>query len=70
MHAALDAIESREAGSRSSPSIGCSPTASSPAGGAALFELLRSKDHERFRDVQALVKELPAYDLEPALGAA
>jgi hypothetical protein len=37
---------------------------------AALFELLRSAEHERFRAVQALVKELPAYDAEPVLGTA
>ena len=36
----------------------------------ALFELMKSAEHERFRDVQAIVKELPLYDAEPALGAA
>ena len=35
----------------------------------ALFELLRTKEHAAFKDLQALVKELPAYDGELA-GAA
>ena len=33
-------------------------------------ELLRTKEHAAFKDVQALVKELPAYDGEAVAGAA
>ena len=33
----------------------------------ALFELMRTAAHDRFRELQALVKSLPAYEAEPAL---
>ena len=70
VHAAVDAIESRDPAARAvalqrMAADGVHVTTVE----TALFELLRTADHERFRDVQALVKELPAYDLEPALGS-
>jgi nicotinamidase-related amidase len=71
VHAAIDAIESRDPFARAAAlqrmaGDGVHVTTVE----TALFELLRSAEHPRFREVQALVKELPAYDLEPALGNA
>ena len=71
VHAALDAIESREAVSRG---LGVERMLADGVVGSgvelALFELLRTKEHAAFKDVQALVKELPAYDGETVAGAA
>ena len=71
VHAALDAIESREAVSRR---LGVDRMLADGVVGSgvelALFELLRTKEHAAFKDVQALVKELPVYDGEMVAGAA
>ncbi len=64
MHAALDAIESREAVSRRLGSTGAADGVVGSGVELALFELLRTKEHAAFKDVQALVKELPVYDGE------
>jgi nicotinamidase-related amidase len=71
VHAAVDAIESRDPAARAAALVRLAADGvHTTTVETALFELLRTADHERFRDVQALIKELPAYDLEPALGSA
>ena len=68
VHLAADAIESRDPANRAAGG------ARMVADGAhessvemAIFELLRTASHDRFRDAQAIVKELPAYAAEPDL---
>jgi nicotinamidase-related amidase len=70
VHLAADAIESRDPANRAAG------VARMLADGAhessvemAIFELLRTASHDRFRDTQAIVKELPAYAAEPDLEA-
>ncbi len=70
VHLAADAIESRDPANRAAG------IARMVADGAhdgsvemAIFELLRTAAHDRFRDTQAIVKELPAYAAEPDLEA-
>jgi nicotinamidase-related amidase len=69
VHLALDAIESRDPFNREAAVARMlADGAHSGSAEMALFELMRTAAHDRFRDVQALVKELPAHTLEPALG--